>query len=99
MPLAGIVAAFFLAAPPPTYSHDIAPLLYKRCATCHHTGGVAPFPLLNYHDASKRAGLIATVTAKRFMPPWLPSAPRFQHEAKLTDSEIGLIAAWAAAGA
>jgi hypothetical protein len=43
--------------------------------------------------------LIATVTAKRYMPPWLPSAPRFQHEIKLTDAEIAMLGRWAAAGA
>jgi len=60
---------------------------------------VAPFSLLTYADAAKRAGLIATVTAKRYMPPWLPSAPHFQEERRLTDGEIALLAHWAAAGA
>ena len=92
MGFAGLVA-FFFSAPAPTFSHDVAPLLYSRCASCHHDGGVAPFPLVTYADAAKRARLIATVTAKRFMPPWLPSAPRFQHEMKLTDAEIALLAA------
>jgi hypothetical protein len=93
-----IVAAFF-AVTGPTFSHDVAPLLFQRCATCHHTGGVAPFPLISYADVAKRAKLIATVTAKRYMPPWLPSAPRFQHELRLSDAEIALLARWAAAGA
>jgi hypothetical protein len=95
------LAAFFFAPAPsaPTFSRDIAPLLYGRCATCHHTGGVAPFALLTYSDAAKRAGLIAQVTAKRYMPPWLPAEPAFQHEMKLTDPEIALLGRWAAAGA
>src|SRR5438067_13630060 len=66
-----ILAAFFAAAVAPTFSHDVAPLLYTHCAGCHHTGGVAPFPLLTYSDAAKRAPLIASVTANRSMPPWL----------------------------
>ena len=94
-----ILAAFFAAAAAPTFSHDVAPLLHTRCAGCHHTGGVAPFPLLTYADAAKRAPLIASVTAKRYMPPWLPAAPRFEHEMKLTDAEIALLARWAATGA
>ena len=61
-------------------AYDVAPVLYKSCATCHHAGGVAPFALMSYADTGKRAGLIATVTAKRYMPPWLPSEPRFEHE-------------------
>ena len=99
MALAASLAAFFASITAPTFSHDVAPLLYTRCATCHHTGGVAPFPLITYADAAKRAKLIATVTGKRYMPPWLPSAPRFENELKLTDSEIALLARWSAAGA
>ncbi|HXK03829.1 MAG TPA: ascorbate-dependent monooxygenase [Verrucomicrobiae bacterium] len=97
--LVGIVAAFFFAPGAPTFSHDVAPLLYKRCANCHHAGGVAPFALLGYADAAKRARLIAQVAAKRYMPPWLPSEPRFQNEMKLTDAEIALLGRWAANGA
>jgi hypothetical protein len=100
MGLAALLAAFWAAGgAPPTFSHDVAPILYRECAVCHRAGGVAPFSLLTYQDAAKRAGLIAAVTAKHFMPPWLPSAPRFQHERKLTAAEIALLGHWAAAGA
>jgi hypothetical protein len=98
MGLVGLLA-FFFSATAPTYSHDVAPLLYRRCVSCHREGGVAPFPLLLYQEAAKRAKLIATVTSKRYMPPWLPSAPRFQHEMRLSEVEIALLAQWAAAGA
>lgn len=98
MGIAGLLA-FFLSAQAPTFSHDVAPLLYARCASCHRDGGVAPFPLMTYAAASKRAKLIATVTTKRYMPPWLPAEPRFQHEARLSAAEIALLSAWAAAGA
>jgi len=98
MGVAGLLA-FFFTATAPNWSHDVAPLVYARCTACHRQGGVAPFPLLTYAQASKRAGLMAAVTAKRYMPPWLPSAPRFQHEARLTDAEIALLAKWAATGA
>ena len=98
MPLAALLA-FFYSAAAPTFSHDVAPLLYARCVSCHREGGVAPFPLVTYAAAAKRAGLIATVTAKRYMPPWLPSEPRFQHETRLSAAQIATLAAWAAAGA
>ena len=68
MGIAGLVA-FFFSATAPTFSHDVAPLLYSRCVSCHRDGGVAPFPLVTYAAAAKRARLIATVTAKRYMPP------------------------------
>jgi hypothetical protein len=105
---AGIFAALLCAAPaqavgnnPPTYNKDIAPILNQQCALCHRPGEVAPFSLLNYSDVSKRAALIATVTAKRYMPPWPPEVGygKFQHERRLTEDQIALIAAWAKAGA
>ena len=97
--LFSLLAAFWFALPAPTFSHDVAPVLYRSCVGCHRPDGVAPFSLVAWRDAAKRARLIATVTARRYMPPWLPSAPRFQHEMKLTGAEIELLANWARAGA
>jgi hypothetical protein len=57
------------AAPAATFSHDIAPIVYRECAPCHHPGEAAPFPLLTYEDVKKRAALIATVTQSGYMPP------------------------------
>jgi hypothetical protein len=96
VPLSPLLLAFLAA---PTFSHDAAPILYKACVGCHRPGGVAPFPLIAYRDAAKRARLIASVTASRYMPPWLPSAPHFLHELKLTDAEIAVLNRWAGAGA
>jgi hypothetical protein len=98
MGVLGMLAAFFFAGTP-TFTHDVAPLLYRRCAGCHHSGGVAPFALVTYQDAAKRATLIAEVTAKHYMPPWLPSEPHFQNEATLSPAEIALLAHWAEAHA
>lgn len=85
----------------PTFNSEIAPILHQRCAECHRPGEVAPFPLLTYQDASKRAALIATVTTRRYMPPWKPEAGygHFQDERRLADREIELIQQWAEAGA
>ena len=89
----------FAAAP--TFNKDIAPILYKNCATCHRPGQVAPFSLLTYSDAAKRAGLVAAVTAKRYMPPWKaePGYGHFADERRLTESQIALIGEWARSGA
>ncbi len=94
------LGGFELAAAP-TYNKDVAPILNAQCALCHRPGEVAPFSLLTYQDAAKRAGLIATVTAKRIMPPWPPQPGygAFQHERRLSDAQIALLAAWAKAGA
>src|SRR5262245_27319869 len=85
----------------PTFNKDIAPILYKNCAGCHRPGEVAPFSLLTYQAASKRAKLLASVTEKRYMPPWKaePGFGDFANERRLTDAQIALIKAWADAGA
>ena len=92
------VAAF---AAGPTFNHDVAPLLYQNCAGCHRPGQVAPFSLLTYQDAARRAQLLAAVTAKRYMPPWKaePGYGHFQDERRLTDQQIAILTEWAKNGA
>src|SRR5271154_2962772 len=82
-----------VAATVPTFNKDIAPILYSNCATCHRPGEVAPFPLLTYQDAAKRASLIAGAVGGRFMPPWKaePGFGDFLGERRLTDAQIALI--------
>ncbi len=99
MHLLGLLASFWAASTTPTFYHDVAPILYRQCASCHHPGGVAPFSLITYQDANKRARLIATVTASRYMPPWLPAQPHFQGERRLTEQELATLARWARDGA
>lgn len=85
----------------PTFSRDIAPIFFRRCANCHHEGEVAPFPLLTYADAKPRARLIAEVTRRGAMPPWQPVAGygHVEGERRLPVAEIALIGRWAAEGA
>ncbi|HEX5323402.1 MAG TPA: hypothetical protein VFW40_06415 [Capsulimonadaceae bacterium] len=84
-----------------TFTRDIAPIVYKDCATCHHAGEVAPFPLVTYHDVAKRAQQIAIVTQARYMPPWKAATdcPSFKDERRLTAAEIALIQKWSEEGA
>jgi hypothetical protein len=84
-----------------TFNKHIAPLVFERCAGCHHPGEVAPFPLLSYGDVKKRAKQIADVTGSHFMPPWKPveGHARFIAERRLSNDEIGLIPRWVEQGA
>jgi hypothetical protein len=85
-----------------TWSRDVAPILYANCTTCHHEGEVAPFSLLTYKDASKRAEMLAAVTASKQMPPWKPASEEwgiFHDERRLTDAQIALLQQWAKEGA
>jgi AhpC/TSA family len=84
-----------------TYCRDIAPILFANCAECHRRGAIAPFSLLTYADAAKRATFLADVTRDRLMPPWKAEIghARFLGERRLTDAQIELFKAWAKAGA
>ena len=106
---AAVIASLSLAssreraapAPTPTFNKDVAPILFRHCASCHRPGQVAPFSLLSYRDAAKRASLIAAVTARRYMPPWkpLPGYGDFADANSLTEEEIATLGKWAAAHA
>lgn len=84
-----------------TYNRDIAPIIYRSCATCHRPGEAAPFSLLSYSDVKKHARQIAEVTGSRSMPPWLPEPQKlkFADELRLPDAEINLIRRWVEGGA
>jgi tetratricopeptide (TPR) repeat protein len=85
----------------PTFSHDVAPIIYQNCAACHHRGGPGPFPLITYEEVKKHARQIAAVTRTRYMPPWLPSPGYgdFIGERRLTSIQIEILAKWVRAGA
>ncbi len=86
---------------PPTYAKDIAPILFQNCAECHRPGEVAPFSLLSYEDAKKRARLMADATEQKLMPPWHADegAEKFRDAHLLTAEQIALFRKWAEAGA
>ena len=100
--LVAFAAVIALGAVSPSLAHpqtspavtfnEIAPILYKNCADCHHPGGSGPFSLLTYAEARNRAGQIAAVTARRYMPPWPPEPGyvRIAGERRLTDEQIRL---------
>ena len=83
-----------------TFARDVAPIVFDKCATCHHPGEAAPFSLLTYDDVRRRAKQIVDVTQKRFMPPWLPTEgeEQFVGARRLTDRQLETLQQWADAG-
>ena len=79
-----------------TFDRDIAPIVFRNCAQCHHPGEAGPFPLLTYADVKTHGRQIAFVTQKRIMPPWLPEPGelKFADELRLSDEEIRRIQSW-----
>lgn len=83
----------------PTFAKDVAPILYAKCANCHHDGEVAPFSLTTYAEARAKAGTIAAVVKQKYMPPWQAvTHGEFQNERTLSPQQIETISDWAAAG-
>ena len=85
----------------PTFTRDVAPIVFQSCAPCHRPGAAAPFPLLSYRDVQKRAKQIALVTENRFMPPWLPApgSHGFLGDRRLAQADIETLRRWWEAGA
>jgi Flp pilus assembly protein TadD len=83
-----------------TFAHDVAPIVFAKCASCHHPGEAAPFSLLTYDDVRRRSRQIVEVTQKRFMPPWLPAEGHgdFVGARRLSDDELQTLKSWADAG-
>src|SRR2546426_1131862 len=86
---------------PVTFSRDVAPIVFQRCAGCHRPGQSAPFALLTYQEVKKHARQIAEVTQRRYMPPWLPEPGygEFALNRQLGADQIAIIQQWVTDGA
>ncbi|MBZ5609914.1 MAG: thiol-disulfide isomerase [Acidobacteriia bacterium] len=107
LPVAALGAAILtvsaMGAPSatPTFSKDVAPILYKNCAGCHRPGEIAPMSLLTYEQARPWAKSIRENVSRGVMPPWHAEAPHgtFSNDRRLTDADKNTLIAWADAGA
>jgi len=85
----------------PTFSKDVAPIVFNHCAACHRPGEIGPMPLLSYNDARPWAKAIRKVVATGKMPPWGadPHYGKFVNDVSLSQKQIDTIVAWVDAGA
>src|SRR5688572_15242335 len=85
----------------PTFSKDVAPIVFAKCAGCHRPGEVAPMSLLSFKDVRPWAGAIREKVASRVMPPWHADRAygTFRNNPSLTQAEIDTIVAWVNGGA
>jgi hypothetical protein len=85
----------------PTYSRDIAPILYRNCTTCHRPGEIGPMSLLTYKDARPWAKSINARVEAGTMPPWHadPSIGEFENDRRLSPADKDTLARWVAGGA
>lgn len=82
------------------WNKDIAPILQRKCFTCHTPFNVA-FSLATFADARPWAAAIREEALERHMPVWAaaPGYGRFANDPSLTQNELDLIVAWADGGA
>src|SRR5262245_43942164 len=83
----------------PTFSRDVAPIVFANCAPCHRPGESGPFDLLSYSDVRARGRIVAEVVRSRYMPPWKPSqggdgGGPFAGTRRLTDAQVATIVRW-----
>src|SRR5215471_17040050 len=100
-PIAIIREGSAAATATPTFAKDVAPILYKNCATCHRPGEIAPMSLLTYENARPWARAIREQVALGNMPPWHATQPRgvFSNDRRLTEAEKETLIRWADGGA
>ena len=84
----------------PTFTKDVAPILYENCSQCHRPNEVAPMPLMTYDEVRPWARSIKSKVLKREMPPWGVgrSTLTFSNDRQMSDQEISTIAKWVDAG-
>ncbi len=85
----------------PTFTKDVAPVLYKHCTTCHRPGEIAPMSLLTYEVTRPWARAIRDNVVNGTMPPWHadPAHGKFLNDRRLSSEEKDVISRWVAAGA
>jgi peroxiredoxin len=83
-----------------SWSGEVAAIIQGRCQNCHRPGQSAPFNLLTYDDARRRANGIAEVVADRRMPPWHadPRHGKFANDRHLSPKERATLLAWVEQG-
>jgi len=86
----------------PTFTKDVAPILFTNCVVCHRVGEVAPMALTSYRAVRPWARAIKEKVVSREMPPWHADPAGsldFKNDRRLSQSDVDTIAAWANGGA
>jgi hypothetical protein len=90
-----------IAADVPTFTKDVAPILYGRCLECHRPGEAAPMSFRTYQEVRPWAKSIKQQVATHSMPPWDadPAVDKFSNDRRLTDAQVATLVKWADSGA
>ena len=83
-----------------SYSRTVAPIIQEKCAGCHLTGGIGPFPMDSYDVIKAFSPMIEEVVRTRRMPPYFadPHIGAFKNNQGLTANETRLLVHWVEGG-
>jgi hypothetical protein len=88
---------------PPTFTKNVAPILYQNCVRCHRQDGpAASLPLVDYDTVMRKAKELRDVVSSRQMPPWPADSAHslpFSNDPRLSQADIDTVVAWVDAGA
>jgi hypothetical protein len=78
-----------------TYYRDVAPIVQRRCQSCHREGEVAPMPLETSSDLIAYAAMVEEVVLHQRMPPFPGVSSReFANDESLSPEERDTLLAW-----
>ncbi len=82
------------------YSTVIAPLLQRRCVTCHSPDNIAPFALTSYEAVVEHSPRMKHEVLAGNMPPWHadPLHGKFRNDISLSPTEKAQLMDWLEAG-
>ena len=74
----------------PTFTKDVAPILYNRCLECHRPGEAGPMAFRTYQETRPWAKAIKQAVMTHNMPPWYADTKidHFKNDRHLSDQEI-----------
>src|SRR3979490_1334286 len=80
----------------PTYSRDVASIIYKNCAGCHRPGEIGPMSLLTYTNTYPWTKSTAARVSADTMPPWHadPSPGEFSNDRRLDPRDKATLLKW-----
>ena len=84
-----------------SYSETVAPILQKKCVSCHVKGGIGPFEMNSYEVVKGFAPMMRETVMTRRMPPFFadPHVGKWSNDTSLTPDETKTLVHWIEAGA
>ena len=84
-----------------SYTKTIAPILQKKCVSCHQKGGIGPFQMNSYEIVKGFAPMMRESVMTKRMPPWFadPHVGKWSNDTALTAEETKTQVHWIEAGA